>query len=165
MTTQTNGPLKIDSAASFEAAVHWAFGTAFARGARRIVCVDPDFADWPLDAPALLEGLSAWLRTPQRRLVLLADRWDEMPRRHPRFVAWRPDWVHAVQTLSPTPGSDFVLPTLLLDDEDLVLRVADRVHWRGRAELDRRDAHAWRDEIDAVLQRSEPAFPAYHLGL
>lgn len=156
---------KIDSRAGFDAALRWAFGEAFARGARRIVCVDPSFGDWALNDAMLIEGLTAWIRQPQRRLVLLAAHYDEMPRRHPRFVAWRADWTHAIEAWTPSAGTAIELPTLLLDDDDLVLRLADHVHWRGRAEHDRRDARAWRDEVDAVLQRSEPAFAAYRLGL
>lgn len=156
---------KIDSRVGFDAALRWAFAAAFAREARRIVCVDADFADWSLGEAALIDGLTKWIRLPQRRLVLLAAHYDEMPRRHPRFVSWRVDWAHAVDAWSPAEGLAIELPTLLLDDDDLVLRVADHVHWRGRAEFDRRDARAWREEIDAVLQRSEAAFPAYRLGL
>lgn len=156
---------KIDSRAGFDAALRWAFDQAFVRGARRITCVDPSFADWALNDALLIDGLTRWIRQPQRRLVLLAAHYEDMPRRHPRFVAWRADWAHAIDAWSPQDSAAAELPTLLLDDDDLVLRVSDRVHWRGRAEHDRRDARAWQDELDAVLQRSESAFPAYRLGL
>ncbi|HSM23007.1 MAG TPA: hypothetical protein VK876_12460, partial [Rubrivivax sp.] len=59
----------IDTRAGWQAALRWGFETAIQRGARRITCVDPDFETWPLDDPALLAGLTAWLRLPQRRLV------------------------------------------------------------------------------------------------
>jgi hypothetical protein len=153
----------ITSRAEFAAAIRWGFAHADAQAARRIVCVDPDFADWPLDEPALLDALTAWLKRPQRKLVLLAADYDEVPRRHPRFVAWRASWAHAVDTFSPAEHIE--LPTLLLDDGDLSVQLVDRTHWRGRVETDRRSACLWRDEVDAVLQRCEPAFPVYRLGL
>ncbi|HZF81685.1 MAG TPA: hypothetical protein VEZ89_18050, partial [Rubrivivax sp.] len=65
-------PPTIDSRAAFLAAVQWGFRSAVAQRARRIVCVDADFALWPLDDPSLLQTLTEWLRTPQRRLMLLA---------------------------------------------------------------------------------------------
>lgn len=158
-------PPVIDSPAAFVAALHWGFGRAIDRGARRIVAVDADFASWPLDDPALLERLGAWLRRPQRELVLVAATFDEVPRRHPRFVAWRQPRVHAIPGWQAPDDLDVPLPTLLLDDGPLLVRLIDPLRWRGRASLDAQAARLQRDEIDALLQRSEPAFPANHLGL
>jgi hypothetical protein len=158
-------PPKIDSRAAFAAAIRWGFDAAAARSARRIVCVDRDFAEWPLDEPALLDTLTAWLRLPTRRLVLLADRYDEMPRRHARFVRWRADWAHAIDAFSPPTDDGADLPTLLVDDGPISVQLLDAVHWRGRCELDARHAQLWRESLDAVLQRSDPAFPVSHLGL
>jgi hypothetical protein len=158
-------PPKIDSRGAFAAAVRWGFDSAIAAGARRIVVVDRDFAEWPLDDPALLESLTAWLRQPKRKLVLLADDFDAMPRRHPRFVRWRTDWAHAIDAFAP-PAEDRVdLPTLLVDDGSISVQLIDAVHWRGRAERDARQAQLWRESLDAVLQRSEPAFAVNRLGL
>lgn len=156
---------KITSRAEFTAAIAWGFEQAVAGGARRIVCVDPDFADWPLDDPALHERLTAWLRLPQRRLVLLAARFDEVPRRHPRFVAWRVHWSHAVEAFSPPESDAADLPCLLVDDTAISVQLVDRTHWRGRAERDARSARLVRDSIDAVLQRSEASFSVNRLGL
>lgn len=155
----------IDSRAGFVAALRWGFAQATARDARRIVCVDPDFADWPLGEPDLLDAFTAWLRRPQRQLVLLAAGYDDVPRRHPRFVAWRRHWAHAVSAWQAPEDLCPVLPTLLLDDGPLLLRLIDRTHWRGRATLDAGASRPYRDEIDAVLQRAAPAFPVNHLGL
>jgi hypothetical protein len=158
-------PPKIDSRSGFVAAVHWGFDTAIAAGARRIVIVDRDFAEWPLDDPVLHERLTAWLRLPKRRLVLLAHDFDAVPRRHPRFVRWRADWVHAIDAFSPPAEDPVELPTLLVDDGAISVQLIDAVHWRGRAEHDPRQAQLWRESLDAVLQRSEPAFAANRLGL
>jgi len=159
-----NGLPPITSRAEFGAAVVWGVQTAALRGARRLWFTDPDFADWPLDDPALLAHLTAWLRLPQRCLVLLAASYDDVGRCKPRFVAWRRDWAHAVEAWSPQdlPAD---LPTWLLDDGTVSVAVADRVHWRGRCAIDPRQAHLRRQELDAVLQRSEAAFPVNKLGL
>jgi hypothetical protein len=155
----------IDSRSAFAAALHWGVGRAIERGARRIVGVDVDFSDWPLDDPALLATLGPWLRRPQRELVLLASSFDEVALRHPRFVAWRRLRVHAVPGWRAPEDLDVPLPTMLLDDGPLLVQLTDRVHWRGRAALDAHAARLHRDEIDALIQRSEAGFPASHLGL
>lgn len=161
----TAGAPAIDTRASFAAAVCWGLQTAIAQGARRIVCVDPDFALWPWDDPAVLGALGAWLRLPQRRLELLARRYDEVPRRFPRFTAWRRDRVHAIAAWQPPEDLRLDLPTLLVSDGSVSVHLVDSVQVRGRAELDARRACIWREQIDAVLQRSEAAFAVSTLGL
>lgn len=155
---------EVRTRADFVRAVHWGVQAAVERGARRLWFTDPDFADWPLNDPDLLALLSPWLRLPQRQLVLLAERYDEVVRHQPRFVAWRRDWAHAVVAWTPqdTPAD---LPTWLLDDGPVCVVLADRVRWRGRCALDPREVHLRRQEVDAVLQRSESAFPVNQLGL
>jgi hypothetical protein len=158
---------RIDSRRHFAEAIHWGFRRAMREGgpSRRIVCVDRDFVEWPLDAPELLDSLTAWLRGPQRQLILLAASYDEMPRRHARFVAWRRSFTHVVHPYVAPEDIAAALPTLLLDDDGTFVRLIDAVHWRGRAEADEREARPWREQIDALVQRSEPGFPAQTLGL
>ena len=166
MSDDTPGTLpRIDSREAFVAAVRWGFERAAADGARTITCVDTNFASWPLDDPLLLQGLTAWLRQPMRQLVLLAARYDEVPRRQPRFTAWRRDWAHAVQALQPPQELADNLPTLLLDDRKLSVHLIDPVHWRGRAALDGRARLLWQEKVDVILQRSEPGFAVTTLGL
>ncbi len=164
MTTETPPP-SIASKADFGAAVLWALQASVAAGARRIVWVDPDFADWPLDEPALHDALAAWLRQPGRRLVLLAADYGAAPRLHPRFVAWRRSWSHAVEAWTPADDATTELPMLAIDDGGICVHVLDSQRWRGRAVVDLRATRLWRDQVDAVLQRSEAAFPIHTLGL
>ncbi len=158
-------PLAIASQADFVAAVHRVVAGAAARGARRLVFVDTDFADWPLDDPALLAALGDWLALPGRQLVLLADNFDALPRSRPRFTAWRRDWLHAIDTRSPAEPGARALPTWALDDGHLGILLLDRQRWRGRVVVEARELHQARERIDAILQRSLPAFPATTLGL
>jgi hypothetical protein len=164
MTSDTTPP-PITSRAEFGAAVLWALQTSVAAGARRVVWVDPDFANWPLDDPLLHDMLTAWLRLPGRRLVLLAADYASVPRQHPRFVAWRRWWPHAIDAWTPADGSNTGLPTLALDDGAVSVQLINAQRWRGRASVDPRSARLWRDQIDAVLQRCESAFPIHTLGI
>lgn len=160
-----NAPPTIDSRESFAAALRWGFEAAASDGARCITCVDANFEHWPLDDPALLQGLTAWAKLPQRRLVLLAAHYDEVPQRQPRFTAWRRDWGHVVSAFQPPEEFAASLPTLLLDDRKLCVHLIDAVHWRGRADRDPRAHQHWQEQVDVVLQRSGPAFTVTTLGL
>lgn len=153
------------SAADFEAALHWALGHALATRSRRMLWLDANFAAWPLNDSRLHDALTAWLRLPQRKLVLLAHSYDAVHRLHPRFVAWRRNWAHVIEAWSPSEGVEARLPTLLIDDRSLCLQIHDSTQWRGRLSLDEKAVRQWHDEVDALLQRCEAAFPVHQLGL
>lgn len=158
-------PPLIDTRAGWQAALRWGLETAVQRNARRITFADPSFEIWPLDDPALLQVLMSWLRLPQRRLVMLARHYDEVPRRCPRFTAWRRDFAHAVEAWQAPEEWAADLPSLLLDDGPVSVRLIDGQHWQGRAAVDARSATLSRERIDAILQRSTLAFAVNTLGL
>jgi hypothetical protein len=83
----------------------------------------------------------------------------------PAFVAWYRTWSHTVCAFSPPPGDAAALPCLLLVDGTAVVHLVDKERWRGRISLDSKEVNQARDSIDALLQRSDPAFPATTLGL
>jgi hypothetical protein len=155
----------IDTRESFADALRWGFDHALAQSARSLIWVDPSFEHWPVDDVQVLQTLTLWARLPGRQLTLLAARFDEVPRRQPRFTAWRKDWAHSVRALQAPPEMAADLPTLLLDDRQLCVHLIDPVKWRGRAALDPRARLLWQEKVDVVLQRSEPAFAATTLGL
>lgn len=155
----------ISSRAGFCAAVSWGVQAAMARGARKLLWVDPDYDDWPLDDPALLDSLTQWLHRPQRRLVMLARDWRSMPQRHARFCAWRRHYTHALETRTPDLDDAPTLPTLLIDDTGVCVRLNDRVHWRGRCGLDAGETRLLYTEFDVLAQRSTPDFPVNQVGL
>lgn len=157
-------PRDIGSVAEFHAAVVDAVGYAVVQRCRRLLLVDPRFDDWPLEDARLIDALTTFVRLPERRVVLLGDRFDEVARGCPRFVAWREVWSHCVD--ARRPGDDAVrLPTALLADRRAAVQVLDRVHWRGRLQVDEPGVHRLGDELDAFAQRSEPTFAARTLGL
>jgi hypothetical protein len=158
------GRRAIDSRSAFVAALHEAIAQAQARRARHMVWADADFADWPLDDPALLQRLTDWLRLPQRQLQLLAADYDGV-RRHARFVDCYRLWGHAITAHSPAPEDAASLPCLLLADDALLVQLLDKSRWRGWATTEPAELRPWRELTDAILQRSVPAFPATTLGL
>jgi hypothetical protein len=158
-------PLQIASPVDFRQAVHAVLAASWARDARTLWWVDPDFDGWPLDDPVLIQGLTTWLRRPLRRLVLLADRYDRFDRQFPRFSRWRVDWAHAVDARAPADAFGTGLPTLVLDDGPVLLQLLERHPPRGRAMVDAAEAWSAREQIDAGLQRSVPSWPVKPLGL
>jgi len=157
--------LTIDTHAEFGVAVRATLDAALARDTRSVLWVDPDFARWPLDDPGLIDALTAWLRRPQRRLMLLAADFERVAREHPRFAQWRTPWLHAIEARTPSDLPRVDLPTLMLDDGPTVLELWDRDPPRGRAAHDPAAARAARDRVDASWQRGTPAWPAKPLGL
>jgi hypothetical protein len=134
-----------------------------ADGVRDWVWSDIDFAHWPLNEGVVIEGLTRWVR-PHHRLVLLAQHYDELQRRHPRFVAWRRTWGHVVDPRVPSELLADDHPCLLLAGRTS-LELIDRVQWRGRLSEDPADAQRCGERLDAILQRSGAAFAATTLGL
>lgn len=158
-------PASIEGPAAWAQALLWGLQTAQSNQARTLWCIDPDFSTWPLDDAAWLAGLTALLRRPGRRVVMLAACWDGVPRRHPRFTAWRSDWVHALETRVPPPELVAGVPSVLLDDGALSVALLDPERLLGRASTEARTRWHWWERADAVLQRSEPGFPVTTLGL
>ncbi len=155
----------IDSRGAFEASLHEALAAALAQRARRMVWVDPDFAGWPLDDALWLQRLGEWLRLPQRRLLLLASDFEALRPRCPRFVAGYRLWTHAITACSPLPEDAVELPSLLLADGAALVQLLDKDHWRGWSSNEPALLRLGQERIDALLQRSQPAFAATTLGL
>ncbi len=154
----------ITSRGEFHRTLQAAMGHVAKVGCRHLWWCDADFADWPLNDPALIASLSAWAQS-HRRLTLMATTFDTFAQRHPRWVAWRQPWSHIVTCRVLEEVEHGACPTLLLAPEVLVLRLADPIHHRGSLSADLADTVRAREEIDALLQRSAEAFPATTLGL
>lgn len=155
---------QIDSRSGFHDALRAAFAEAAAAGCRELFIVDDDFADWPLNERALVDHLTQWAAS-HRSFTAIARNFDEVARRHARWVEWRRQWAHLVHCRTNNELEAGQMPTMLLAPGLTSVRLFDKVHWRGVSSHGAADAIQWREAVDAVLQRSEEAFPATMLGL
>lgn len=158
------GHTPITSRSEFHAALRSALARAAQQGCRELWWVDTDYADWPLNDAEVIQNLTQWA-LPHRRLTVLAQSFDELPRRHARWVQWRQLWAHVVQCRTNTELEAGQMPTLLLAPGLVTVRLVDPVHYRGTVSEHVADAVHAREGIDALLQRSSEAFPATTLGL
>ncbi len=156
--------LHIDSPASFLAALKWATQVALAQRSRTMVWADPSFDHWPLDDEALLASLAAWLRQPLRQLTLLRSGGAAMSQRHPRFARWGATWSHAVQWRL-APADALALPSAAWVQGAAIVVLDDPSLWLGQARTQRAAVQQWGEQIDVVLQRSQPGPGFTTLGL
>ena len=148
----------------FHAALRAALSEAALAGWRELWLCDPDFANWPLGEPSVIESLTQWAAGP-RQLTLLALHYDEVSRRHARWVQWRRQWAHRVHCRALLELSADDVPVLLHATGALTLRLLDPQHYRGTVSRLASDGLHARELIDAISQRSAEAFPATMLGL
>jgi hypothetical protein len=112
---------------AFQQLVRDALACAAREGWRHIILADSDFADWPLGERAVIESLQAWAKG-GRRCTLLARRYDEVLRRHARFVTWRGTWSHIIDARRCAAADAQELPSAIWSPG----WVLQRLH-RGRA--------------------------------
>ncbi|MGE5452259.1 MAG: hypothetical protein ACM3VZ_10525 [Acidobacteriota bacterium] len=156
---------RFDGWLSFQDRLAAGMAMAAAQPADLYFC-DVDFSHWPLGAPAILDAFHQWVMSSTApRCHLLAVNFDEMPRRHPRWLAWRQNWGHRVQCkLIPEDAAPGLLPTFVLKD-CLALRIMDQRSGAGIWSRDPGTMRAWVSEFDVISQRSHEALPATTLGL
>jgi hypothetical protein len=154
----------ITSRSEFHDALRKAFGELASAGCREVWLSDTDFADWPLGERAVVASLTEWAAS-HRRLTVLAHHFDDVGRRHPRWVDWRRQWAHVVHCRTNSELEADAIPTLLLAPGVVTVRLIDPVHHGGVVSVDGADSVRCREMIDAVLQRSSDAFPATTAGL
>lgn len=154
----------IESRGDFQAAVRVAFADAAAQGCREIWCCDATFSDWPWGEIAVVESLTRWAAS-HRRLLLVAQSYDEFARRHPRWVEWRRNWSHVVTCRAVTDVEPGQMPSALWCLDRRAVRLVDPVRFRGSVAGDAVTLTAMRESIDAIAQRSDDAFPVTMLGL
>lgn len=156
----------VDGRRDFEAALKEALGRiASAPRAREVFLCDADYADWPLGERAVVDLFEAWAMS-HRRLVMIACSFDDLARRHPRWVSWRQRWSHVVDCRLLTDIEAPACPSLLHAPEVCTLRLFDVQRHRGAySEGDDEVDRAVRADFDVLSQRSEPGFPVTTLGL
>lgn len=131
---------------------------------RQMLWRDTDFELWPLGEPEVLDALGRWLRLPGRSIILLGSDFETLARQQPRFAAWRRPRTHAVHAYRPAETKAEDMGGLLLGSARAV-QLLDRLHWRGRIVVEPAALADFQQQCDALMQRSEAAWPASTLGL
>jgi len=162
MTTSENRP--IATRQEFHDALRDALAEMARIGCREAFLCDEDFADWPLNERAVIEHLQQWAQS-HRRLVVIARHFDEVVRRHARWVEWRRQWSHIVECRAFEDAEVGQIPTLLLGAGLVAVRLFDPQRHRGGLSHEPGDLLRQRELIDAVSQRSVESFPPTLLGL
>lgn len=144
----------------FAELIRQAFAAAAIQGWREIIVSDPDFSDWPLGERALIQNLSDWSKT-GRKFTMLARNYDEIRRKHARFVSWRQSWAHIVECRS-CPADK--LPSALLSGSWVFERI-DVQRCAGVAGPEAVRRVALRERLNEGLLTSSPGFAATTLGL
>ncbi len=140
-----------------------AFEVAANDGWREIILSDRNFEDWPLGERAVSQSLHDWSRA-GRKLTMLAKNYDEVIRRHARFVTWRRTWAHIIDCRSNTSMLADDFPSALWSPAWGCQRLdLDRCTGISGTEPARRVL--LRERLDECLRRSSAAFPATTLGI
>jgi hypothetical protein len=147
----------------FQQLIRDALACAAREGWRQIILSDADFGDWPLGERAVAESLQAWSAS-GRQCTLLARRWDDVVRRHARFVTWRKTWSHIIEARACSSADPLELPSAIWSPGWVMQRLdPDRCNGYSGNEPERR--LLLRENLNEWLQRSSPSFPAHTLGL
>ena len=140
-----------------------ALAQAAAEGWRELVLSDATFEDWPLHERAVVESLQAWAKA-GRHLTLLATRYDEVIRRHARFVAWRKTWGHLLDCRLCSTAAPTDFPSAIWSPNWFLQRL-DPLHSTGVCGTDRERCVQLREQLAERIRNSSPGFPASTLGL
>lgn len=154
---------RFDGRVAFQQLVRDALACAAREGWRELVLSDASFEDWPLGERAVAQSLSDWARA-GHRVVLLARRWDEVARRHARFVSWRQTWSHRIEARVCTQADPLELPSAIWSPGWVMHRL-DAPRCMGYSGADSERRVALRELLDAWLLKSTAGFPAVTLGL
>jgi hypothetical protein len=147
----------------FQQLVRGALARAAGEAWREIILCDASFEDWPLGERAVVESLQAWSRS-GRRCTILACRFDEVSRRHARFVAWRRQWSHIVDCWACASANPQDFPSALWSPAWALVRV-DAEHSTGLCSDDPARRLQLRELLGQWQRKSVPGFAVTTLGL
>ena len=168
MAEQESGPCglpshRFEGREAFRQLVRDALACAAREGWRELILSDATFEDWPLGERAVIESLQGWAGG-GRHLTLLAKSYDDVVRRHARFVTWRRTWSHVIEARGCADADALSLPSLLWSPA-WVLERRDLERSTGYCGSEPERRVALRESLNEWLQKSTPAFPASTLGL
>ena len=165
--TEGSGPAmpegRFSGPTEFAALIQLAFSAAAAEGWREIVISDRSFGDWPLGERAVAQSLNDWSRS-GRKLTMLGRNYDEVIRRHARFVTWRRTWAHIVDCRINSAVSADDFPSAVWSPSWVFQRL-DLNHCAGISGSEPARRVALRERLDECLRKSSPAFPPTTLGI
>jgi hypothetical protein len=147
----------------FQQLVRGALERAAREDWREIIFCDANFEDWPLGERAVADSLQAWSKS-GRRFILLAKRYDEVSRRHARFVAWRRTWSHIVECWACADADATDFPSAIWSPAWALVRL-ERDHSTGISTEDPTRRLQLREQLREWQLKSTPGFPASTLGL
>ncbi|CAN5478033.1 hypothetical protein BH11PSE7_BH11PSE7_00460 [soil metagenome] len=147
----------------FQELVRSSLARAASEGWREIVISDANFEDWPLGERAVSESLQAWAGS-GRKFIMLAKNYDDVMRRHARFVTWRRTWAHVIECWRCPAADALELPSALWSPAWSMRRL-DIERSTGVCGDEAARRVLLRESIDEWLRKSSPGFPAATLGL
>ncbi len=155
---------RFEGRSDFAQLVRDALSLAAQAGWHEIILSDASFSDWPLGERAVIESLDVWARG-GRQFTMLAKSYDEVVRRHARFVRWRSTWDHIVHC-RVSPGADALdLPSMIWSPHWVMHRL-DPLRSIGVAGAEPGRRVAARELLGEWIQtKSSIGFPASTLGL
>jgi hypothetical protein len=171
MTADTSDPAKgaglpsgrFAGRIAFQQLVRDALACAAREGWPEIVLCDADFHDWPLGERVVADSLAQWSAA-GRRCTLLARRYDEVVRRHARFVGWRQRWSHVIEARACASADALELPSAIWSAGWVMQRLdPERCNGISGTEPERR--LLLRERLQEWLAKSSVSFPASTLGL
>jgi hypothetical protein len=148
---------------AFQQLVRDTLACAAREGWREIILSDATFEDWPLYERAVADSLQAWSKT-GRKMTLLAKRYDDVVRRHARFVAWRRTWSHIIEARACPSADALELPSAIWSP-GWALERRDIARCNGFCGSEPERRVLLRQTLQEWLQKSTPAFPAFTTGL
>ena len=148
---------------AFAQLVRDAFARAAEAGWREIVISDAGFADWPLGERAIVQSLQDWAKA-GRRFTMLARQYDDVSRRHARFVTWRRTWAHLIDCRRCAQADALELPSAIWTPV-WALRRLDLERSTGFCGSEPERRLQIREALDEWLRQSTPGLPASTLGL
>jgi hypothetical protein len=148
---------------AFSQLVRDALGSAARDGWPTIILSDATFEDWPLRERSVVESLHAW-STSGRRLIMLANRYDEVVRNHARFVSWRQTWGHIIDCRICRTAAPADFPSAIWSSAWFMHRL-DPLHSGGVCGDEPERLVQLRELLDEHWRNSSPGFPSSTLGL
>ena len=154
---------RFEGPTEFSDLIRLAFATAASQGWREIIICDSTFEDWPLGERVVAQALNDWSKS-GRKLTMLAKNYNEVMRRHARFVTWRRTWSHIIECRANTAISLDDMPSALWSP-DWVCQRLDLARSTGVSGSEPARRVALKERLNECLKLSSLAFAATTLGL